>query len=63
MSGASVYSTLDANVGGKVKSICNEYDFFAKSVVRKRKESTDGVRPPTLHLEFVDAAFPTDSLQ
>jgi len=62
LSGASVYSSLDADVGDKVKFVCNDYDFFAISVVRQRKESNDPVRPVTLHLEFVDAAFPVDNL-
>lgn len=60
-SGASVKSSLDANVGDKVKFAYKELDFYTVAVVRSRKE-IDG-QTPTLHLEFLDNEFPVEKLR
>jgi len=59
--GASVVSELDAHPGDKVKFTCKELDFFSLAVVRNRKLSADG--HTTLHLEFIDAVFPTEKIK
>ena len=56
--GVSVVSTLDANVGEKVKFACKELDFYSMAIVRNRKTRKDEM--PTLHLEFIDNEFPVD---
>ncbi|MEP6945558.1 MAG: hypothetical protein ABJA02_06535 [Acidobacteriota bacterium] len=58
--GVSVESDLDAQVGDKVKFKCAEFGFFSLAVVRSRKVKPD--LPTTLHLEFIDTLFPTNSL-
>ncbi len=59
-SGVSVNCSLDANVGDTVKFASKEHNFYALAVVRNRHERED--KPPTLHLEFVDAKFPVDKI-
>jgi len=59
-SGLSVLSSLEAEVGDKVKVAFRSLDFFAVAIVRNRKQKKDQM--PTLHLEFVDALFPVDKL-
>lgn len=60
-SGASVKSSLDANVNDKVKFAYKELDFYTVAVVRARKE-IEG-QTPTLHLEFLDNEFPIEKLR
>jgi hypothetical protein len=58
--GASMRSSVAANIGDKVKFTCKEYNFFSMAVVRGR--SVDGSDQPTLHVEFLDAKFPVHLL-
>ena len=57
ISGASFPCTLDAAVGERVKFACKEFDFYALAVVRNRNDAAS-----TLHLQFIDAAFPINKL-
>ncbi len=52
--GVSVASSLEANVGDKVKFACKGLDFFAIGVVRNVTAGED----PTIHLEFLEDEFP-----
>ncbi|HEX6127351.1 MAG TPA: hypothetical protein VFZ23_18415 [Pyrinomonadaceae bacterium] len=58
-SGAAVFSTLDVNIGDRVKFISAEYDFSGLAVVCDRQEGDDG--RAKLHLKFVQAAFPVET--
>jgi len=58
--GCSVVSKLNARVGDKVKFACKEYNFYALARVRDRREYKFG--PTTLHLEFIEMAFPVEML-
>lgn len=58
--GMSIASTLEANVGDKVKVAVKELDFYAIAVVRNRKSGPE--ETSTLHLEFVDAQFPVEKI-
>ena len=59
-SGVSVRSDLDAQAGDKVKFACKSLDFYSIAVVRNRKVK-DG-KETTLHLEFIDNAFPVEKI-
>ena len=58
-SGAAVFTTLDVNIGDRVKFICTEYDFSGLAVVCNRQDSDDG--RTRLHLNFVDTTFPVET--
>jgi hypothetical protein len=57
--GAAVYTTLDINIGDRVKFISEEYDFSGLAVVCNR--TTDEGRAK-LHLKFVQNSFPVKAL-
>jgi hypothetical protein len=59
-SGAAVFSSLDLNVGDKVKVMKQHGGFSATAIVRKRRVGTDNL--PRLHLEFIDAQFPIEGI-
>lgn len=60
-SGAAVFSTLDVNVGDRVKFICEPHDYSGLAIVCNRQNSKDGRM--RLHLSFVNAKFPVESLK
>lgn len=57
VAGLSVVSTLDANIGDKIKVGFLDLDFYGIAVVRNRR-SLFGVEN-LFHLEFPDSGFPT----
>ena len=59
-SGAAVFTTLDVNIGDRVKFISAEYDFSGLAVVRNRQTGDDG--RTRLHLSFVETTFPVETL-
>ena len=59
-SGAAVLTTLDVNVGDRVKFISEKYDFSGLAVVCNRQASDD--KRATLHIRFVEARFPVNRL-
>jgi hypothetical protein len=59
-SGLSFLSSLEVDVGDKVKLACEEYDFYSIAIVRNRNEILS--RLPSVHLEFVDARFPIEKI-
>ncbi|MEP7212415.1 MAG: PilZ domain-containing protein [Acidobacteriota bacterium] len=59
-SGAAVLTTLDVNVGDRVKFISEKYDFSGLAVVCNCQESDD--KRKRLHLQFVEAVFPVNRL-
>lgn len=60
-SGAAVITTLDVNIGDRVKFICEKYDFSGLAVVCNRQEGKDGRE--RLHLQFVENTFPVEKLE
>lgn len=60
-SGAAVISTLDVNVGDRVRFISEAYDFSGLAVVCNRQIGAD--KRPRLHLQFVENKFPIESLE
>jgi hypothetical protein len=59
-SGAAVLTTLDLNVGDRVKFISERYDFSTVAVVCNRRQGKDGKH--LLSLQFVGGAFPVDAV-
>lgn len=59
-SGAAVFSTLQLQVGDKVKIIKQHGSFAADAVVRNRRVGKDNL--PRLHLEFINVRFPLDGI-
>lgn len=59
-SGASVFSTLQIEVGNTVKIIKQHGSFSADAVVRARRVGADNL--PRLHLEFINIRFPLDGI-
>jgi PilZ domain len=58
--GASVFCSLEVEIGEKVKFGCKDLDFHTIAVVRNRKELADD--RTTLHLEFVDDQIPIEKI-
>jgi len=58
-SGAAVFTTMEVNIGDRVKFISEEYDFSGLAVVCNR--TTDEGRAK-LHLKFVQNHFPVKTL-
>jgi hypothetical protein len=59
-SGAAVFSSMDVNVGDRVKFICERFDFSGLAVVCNRQLGSDG--RSRLHLQFVENMFPVEKL-
>jgi hypothetical protein len=59
-SGAAVFTSLDVNIGDRVKFISKEFDFSGLAVVCNRQTDDDGIT--RLHLQFVESMFPVDKL-
>lgn len=60
-SGAAVISTLDVNVGDRVKFISEQYDFSGLAVICNRQVGED--KRTRLHLQFVGNSFPIETLK
>jgi len=60
-SGAAVFSTLDVNVGDRVRFISEAYNFSGLAVVCNRQIGDD--KRPRLHLQFVENKFPIESIR
>lgn len=58
--GVSITSSLNANVGDKVKFACKAVDFYAIGVIKNIQ--TPKNESPTLHLEFLENEFPIEKL-
>lgn len=58
--GVSVTTTLNANIGDKVKFACKLLDFYSIAIVRNRKKIEGDTS--TLHLEFEHEQFPMEKL-
>ena len=58
--GASVFTTMNVNIGDRVKFISEEYDFSGLAVVCNRTPEDEG--RSKLHLRFVQGSFPVKIL-
>lgn len=58
--GAAVFTTMNVNVGDRVKFISEEFDFSGLAVVCNRQDTSDG--KTKLHIKFVQSTFPVKTL-
>jgi hypothetical protein len=58
-SGAAVFTTMDVNIGDRVKFISEEYDFSGLAVVCNRTADEGRAK---IHLKFVQGTFPVKTL-
>jgi hypothetical protein len=61
LGGASLFTTLDAEVGSFVRVKSEQYDVSIISIVRGKRLGKDGI--PRLHIEFIDRFFPLDGIE
>ncbi len=61
LSGASVFSSLPAEIGSFVRLKCEQYNVSIISIVRGKRVGIDGI--PRLHLEFIDRLFPLEGIE
>lgn len=61
LSGASVFSTMDAGIGSFVRVNSDQYNVSIVAVVRGKRAGSDGF--PRLHLEFIDRYFPLEGIE
>jgi len=61
LSGAAVFSMLDAEKGAFVRVKSDQYNVSIISVVRGRHTGADKI--PRLHLEFIDKFFPLEGIE
>jgi PilZ domain len=61
LSGASVFSTLQAEIGSFIRVSSDQYNVSIIAIVRGKRMGTDGI--PRLHLEFVDRYFPLEGIE
>jgi hypothetical protein len=61
LSGASIFSMLDVEVGAFVRITSELYNTTIISIVRGKRIGEDGI--PRLHVEFVDHFFPLEGIE
>ncbi len=61
LSGAAIFSMLDAEAGDFVRVKSDQYNVSIISVVRARRIGADNI--PRLHVEFVDRFFPLEGIE
>lgn len=61
LSGASVFTTLKAEVGSFIRVTSDQYDVSIVAIVRGKRAGKDGF--PRLHLEFIDRYFPLQGIE
>lgn len=60
LSGASVFCSLNAEIGTFVRVISEQYNVSIISIVRGKRIGQDNI--PRLHIEFVDRFFPLEGI-
>ena len=61
LGGASLFTTLPAEVGTFVRVKSDQYNVSIISIVRGKRLGKDGI--PRLHIEFIDRFFPLDGIE
>lgn len=61
LSGASIFSTLEVEVGSFVRVTSEQYNTSIISIVRGKRIGEDGI--PRLHVEFIDHFFPLEGIE
>lgn len=61
LSGAAVFTSLEAEVGSFVRVKSDQYNVSIIAIVRGRRVGKDGIS--RLHVEFIDRFFPLDGIE
>jgi hypothetical protein len=61
LSGASVFTTIKAEVGSFIRFTCDQYNASIVAIVRGKRLGKDGI--PRLHIEFIDRYFPLEGIE
>lgn len=61
LGGASVFTSLNADVGSFIRVTCEQYNTTIISVVRGKRMGPDSI--PRLHIEFIDHFFPLEGIE
>lgn len=61
LSGASIFSSIELEVGSFIELQCKQYSTSIKAVVRGKRLGPDGI--PRLHIEFIDNYFPLEGIE
>jgi hypothetical protein len=61
LGGASVFTSLPAEVGSFLRVTSDQYNVSIVSVVRGKRLGPDGI--PRLHIEFIDHFFPLEGIE
>lgn len=61
LSGASVFTTLQAEVGSFIRVTSDQYNASIVAIVRGKRAGKDSF--PRLHLEFIDRYFPLEGIE
>lgn len=61
LGGASIFTTLEINVGSFLRVTSSRHSTTIISVVRGKRAGADGI--PRLHIEFIDRFFPLEGIE
>lgn len=61
LGGASVFTSLTAEVGSFLRVTSEQYNVSIVSIVRGKRVGTDGI--PRIHIEFIDHFFPLEGIE
>jgi hypothetical protein len=61
LSGASVFTSLTAEIGSFIRVTSDQYNVSIVSIVRGKRTGADGI--PRLHIEFIDHFFPLEGIE
>jgi len=61
LSGAAVFTTLDAEIGSFVRVKSEQYNVSIISIIRGKRTGKDGIS--RFHIEFIDRFFPLDGIE
>ena len=61
LSGASLFTSLNAEVGSFIRVTSEQYNASIVSIVRGKRVGPDSI--PRLHIEFIDRFFPLEGIE
>lgn len=61
LGGASVFTSLNANIGSFLRVTSEQYKVIITAIVRNKRNGKDGL--PRLHVEFFDRYFPLEGIE
>ena len=61
LGGASVFTSLPAEIGSFIRVTSEQYNVSIVSIVRGKRVGPDSI--PRLHIEFIDRFFPLEGIE